>query len=305
MGDSGNFVPMETTHLLIDPADTDPRQMYAYLTGTIGPRPIAFASTVDAEGAPNLAPFSYFNMFSSRPPVLIFSPNLSGRTGAKKDTLRNVEATGEVVINLVNHALVEQQNIASCEYPQGVNEFAKAGLTPVPSVRVRPARVAESPVQFECKVRQVVSLGDQGGAGNLVVCDVLLIHLRKDVLNAQGMPDPHKLDLVARMGADWYCRAQGTALFEVEKAADKTDIVGIDALPEAVRYSSLTGNELGQLANRRTLPDATVIATYSAEHAAQLAGYGTVEAAVPAAKALLAQGQCEAALLLLLAVAGR
>ncbi|MBX3102700.1 MAG: flavin reductase family protein [Bacteroidetes bacterium] len=294
---------METTqYLLIDPADTEPRQLYAFLTGVIGPRPIAFASTIDAEGNPNLAPFSYFNMFSARPPVLIFSPNLSGRTGARKDTLLNAEQTGEVVINLVNHALVEQQNIASCEYPRGVNEFAKAGLTPSPSVRVRPARVAESPVQIECRVRQVVSLGDQGGAGNLIICDVLLMHVRAEVLDARGFPDPHKLDLVARMGADWYCRAHGDALFAVEKAADKTDIVGIDNLPEAIRYSQLTGNELGQLANRRALPAAEELAAFRRQEAdGLLAGVTSLEAALPRAKDLLAQGHCQQALLLLLA----
>ncbi|MFN7640809.1 MAG: flavin reductase family protein, partial [bacterium] len=240
----------------INPTETPLRERYAYLTGVIGPRPIALASTLDRAGNPNLAPFSYFNLFSAQPPIVIFSPNRSGRTNELKDTARNVIETGEVVINLVSHAIVEQQNLASCEYPRGVNEFEKAGLTPLASTVVKPARVAESPAQLECTVREVMMLGTTGGSGVLVICEVKMIHLMEAALDpASGAIDPHQLDLVARMGGNWYCRAQGDALFEVEKAVDKTDLIGIDALPAHIRNSEiLSGNDLGKLANRRDIP---------------------------------------------------
>lgn len=279
----------------LHPDQTPPRDLYAYLTGVIGPRPIALASTLDREGNPNLAPFSYFNLFSAQPPIVIFSPNRSGRTNELKDTALNVMETGEVVINLVSHSMVEQQNIASCEYPRGVDEFAKAGFTPLPSEVIKPARVAESPVQLECKVQQVIMLGTSGGSGVLVVSRVERLHVREEMLDDAGHPDPHKLDLVARMGANWYCRAQGSALFEVEKAVGKTDLIGVDALPDEIRTSPiLTGNDLGKLANRRDIPQLTHVPAELRE------GLSTTEDYHRRAHRLLEAGQVEEAWQLLL-----
>lgn len=228
--------------------------VHKYLLGAVGPRPICFASTMDAGGNPNLAPFSYFNVFSANPPIAIFSPARSGRTGQNKDTLENVLQVPEVVINIVNHALVYQMSLASSPYSKEINEFTKAGLTPVESEKVRPYRVQESPVQMECKVNDVVSLGDKGGAGNLVICEILTMHIDPAILDSDKLIDPTLLDAVARMGGNYYCRAHGDALFEIEKPLTTCGI-GVDNLPKHIRLSArLTGNHLGQLANLETLP---------------------------------------------------
>jgi flavin reductase (DIM6/NTAB) family NADH-FMN oxidoreductase RutF len=233
------------------------------LQGAVAPRPIAWASTVDAQGQANLAPFSFFNLFSAAPPVVVFSPARSGRTGAHKHTLLNARETGEVVINVVPFALVEQASLSSVEYPQGVSEFTKAGLTAFASETVRPARVAESPVQMECRVRQILELSDAPGAGNLIICDITRLHIREDVLDADGKIDPRKIDLVARMGGDWYTRAR-EGLFVVPKPV-RTQGVGVDALPEAVRQSPiLTGNDLGRLGNVEALPTLEALDQYRA-----------------------------------------
>lgn len=230
------------------------KEAHAFLLGSIGPRPIAFASTISADGDLNLSPFSYFNVFSSNPPILIFSPARRVRNNTTKDTLHNAKATGEVVINIVNHSMVEQMSLASTEYDSGVNEFVKSGLTPIPSDVVKPFRVKESPVQFECKVNEVVALGEQGGAGNLIVCEVLRMHIDEKVLNEDGQIDPHKIDLVARMGGNWYCRANGDALFEIEKPL-ATKGIGVDQIPKRIRESVyLSGNDLGKLGNVEALP---------------------------------------------------
>jgi len=224
-----------------------------FLQGAIGPRPICFASTMDAEGHVNLSPFSFFNVFSTHPPVLVFSPSRSGRTGQKKHTLLNVEEVPEVCINVVTHAMVMQASLASTEYARGVNEFEKAGFTALASVGIRPPRVAESPVQFECRVEQVITLGNEGGAGNLVLARVQHIHINDAVLTAEGRIDPHMLDLVGRMGGDWYTRANA-GLFIVPKPLSTLGM-GVDALPEAVRNSRiLTGNDLGRLGNLEHMP---------------------------------------------------
>jgi flavin reductase (DIM6/NTAB) family NADH-FMN oxidoreductase RutF len=229
-------------------------RLHAYLLGGVAPRPIAFASTLDAQGRPNLAPFSFFNVFGSNPPLAIFSPARRVRDNTTKDTLENVKEVPEVVINAVNYAMVNQCSLASTEYPRGVNEFVKAGLTPIPSDLVKPFGVAESPFRMECRVKEVIETGTEGGAGNLIVCEILKIHIRKDVLDADGLIDQHKIDLVARLGKDWYCRASGTALFEVEKPLTRLG-VGIDSLPESVRTSRiLTGNDLARLGNVEALP---------------------------------------------------
>ncbi|MBP6572990.1 MAG: flavin reductase family protein [Flavobacteriales bacterium] len=238
------------------------QQRHGLLLGAIGPRPIAFASTIDAQGRPNLAPFSFFNCFGSNPPTVIFSPARRGRDNTTKHTYHNVKAVPEVVINVVNYGMVQQANVASAEYPEGVSEFGKAGFTPIASERIRPFRVKESPVQMECVVKQVIETGDQGAAGNLIICEVLVMHVDDNVLNERGTIDPRKIDLVGRMGGHWYCRANGDALFELPQPATHIG-VGFDALPADVRNSRvLTGNDLGQLANCPALPDETSVNEY-------------------------------------------
>ncbi|MBL7711247.1 MAG: flavin reductase family protein [Chitinophagaceae bacterium] len=243
----------------IVPGEVKTADLHAYLLGSVAPRPICFASTIDKDGNPNLSPFSFFNVFGSKPPILIFSPARRVRDNTIKHTLENVYETMEVVINMVNYDIVQQASLSSCEYPKGVNEFAKAGFTPVASDMVKPFRVKESPVSLECKVLQVIETGKEGGAGNLVMCEVLCMHINDEVLDANGKIDPHKIDLVARMGADYYCRASGSAVFEVAKPNLKLG-VGIDALPDNVKHSKiLTGNDLGILGNCTEIPVTTEI----------------------------------------------
>jgi flavin reductase (DIM6/NTAB) family NADH-FMN oxidoreductase RutF len=238
----------------ITPGAIKTAQLHAYLLGSIAPRPICFASTIDNEGNPNLSPFSFFNVFGSKPPILIFSPARRVRDNTIKHTLENVHENKEVVINVVNYSIVQQASLSSCEYPKGADEFVKAGLTAVKSDIVKPFRVKESPVNLECKVLQVIETGKEGGAGNLVVCEVLCMHIDDNVLDEQGRIDPHKIDLVARMGGDYYCRASGAAVFEVPKPNLALG-VGVDALPAAIRNSRiLTGNNLGLLGNCTNIP---------------------------------------------------
>jgi len=246
----------------IDPKDLPVQKLHQYLLGAIGPRPIAFASTVDAEGKPNLAPFSFFNVFSANPPILIFSPARSGRTNTPKDTYNNVKVVPEVVINVVNYDIVHQMSLASSPYAPGVNEFEKAGFTSLKSDSVKPFRVAESPVQFECKVNEVIELGTQGGAGNLIICEVLKIHIHDEVLDSNGMIDQQKIDLVARMGGDWYSRANAESMFEITKPISTCGI-GFDALPIDIKSSKiLSGNNLGHLAGIEKIPDETNVNEY-------------------------------------------
>lgn len=249
--------------LSLDPKELKTAQLHQYLLHAVAPRPIAWASTIDAEGNPNLAPFSFFNVFSANPPIAIFSPARSGRTGATKNTLDNVREVPEVVINIVNHDLVHQASLTSTEYQKGVNEFVKAGLTEIPSVKIRPSRVKESPVQLECIVREVIELGTQGGAGNLVICEIVMIHVADEVLDPETkMIDQNKIDLVARMGGDWYCRASGAAMFKVTKPLTQIGI-GVDAIPAHIRASNvLTGNHLGQLGNVEQLPSKEDVQAY-------------------------------------------
>lgn len=231
----------------------------ALLQGAIVPRPIALASTIDREGQVNLSPFSFFNIFGLRPPMLVFSPSRRGRNNTTKHTYENLLEVPEVVINIVSYSMVEQVSLASVEYPKGVNEFIKAGLTPVASERVRPPRVGESPASFECEVKQIIPLGTEGGAGNLVVCEVILAHFKEEIFDADGHIDPHKVDAVARMGADYYCRAHGDNIFVVPKPNQKLGI-GVDQIPLPIRNSHiLTGNDLGRLGNIEKLPDPPVL----------------------------------------------
>ena len=239
--------------ITLDPKQLSPVQIQAYLQGAVAPRPIAFASTLDVNGVPNLSPFSFFNIFSANPPVLVFSPARRVRDNTIKHTLINCEATREVVINLVNYEMVQQMSLASTEYPQGVNEFQKSGLTPLPSHNVKPYRVAESPVQLECKVTDILALGQEGGAGNLIICEVVKFHINEAVLDAKGLIDPEKIDLVARLGGNWYSRAK-EGLFEVEKPVATLGI-GVDAIPQFVKDSVVfDGNDLGKLGNIEALP---------------------------------------------------
>ena len=245
-----------------DTAQLSVGEVHGYLVGAIGPRPVAFASTIDAEGRPNLSPFSFFNCFGANPPLLIFSPARRGRDNTTKHSYHNVKAVPEVVINVVTYAMVQQVSVASGEYAEGVNEFEKAGFTPLASDKVKPFRVKESPVQFECLVKQVIETGSGGGAGNLVLCEVVMIHVDEAVLDEKGKIDQRKIDLVGRLGGNFYTRAHGDALFEL--AQPNTHIgVGVDALPAEARNSRiLTGNDLGKLGAVLSVPDETSVNEY-------------------------------------------
>ncbi|MDX2135609.1 MAG: flavin reductase family protein [Saprospiraceae bacterium] len=240
--------------LRIDPNQIATPDLHQFILGAVAPRPIAFASTVGADGEPNLAPYSFFNAFSSNPPILIFSSNRRVRDNTTKDTLRNIRETGEVVINVVPYSIVRQMAIAGVEFEAGVSEFEKAGLTPLKSEQVRPFRVAESPVHMECVVEQILPLGDQGGAGNLIICRIVLMHIHEGVLTDKGRIDPNKIDLMGRMGRFWYARASGEAVYEIVQPAEQIPL-GFDALPTGLRHSTvLTGNNLAQLAGMTAWP---------------------------------------------------
>ena len=245
-----------------DPAQLTVPELHGYLVGAIGPRPVAFASTIDADGRPNLSPFSFFNVFGANPPLLIFSPARRGRDNTTKHSYHNVKAVPEVVINVVTYAMVHQTSLASTEYPEGVNEFEKAGFTPIASDKVKPFRVKESPVQFECVVKQVIETGTGGGAGNLVLCEVVMIHVNEDVLDDKGKIDQRRIDLVGRMGGHFYARAHGDALFELAQPTTQLG-VGVDSLPPEARTSPvLTGSDRGKLGALLTVPDETAVNEY-------------------------------------------
>ena len=240
--------------LEINPKDLSTKDLHGYLLSSVGPRPIALVSTIDNEGRPNLSPFSFFNVFSANPPIAVFSPARRVRNNTTKHTLQNAASTKEVVINVVSYPIVEQTSLSSTEYKEGVNEFIKSGFTPLESIEVKPYRVKESPVQMECIVKDIISLGEEGGAGNLVVCEIVKMHISENILNEHHQIDPNKIDLVGRMGANWYCRASNTSLFEVQKPNSKIGM-GYDQLPQYIRNSHiLSGNDLAKLANVESLP---------------------------------------------------
>jgi flavin reductase (DIM6/NTAB) family NADH-FMN oxidoreductase RutF len=248
--------------LSLDPKELPIPKLHQLLLGAIGPRPIAFASTIDENGNHNLSPFSFFNVFSANPPILIFSPARSGRTNETKDTYKNVKKVPEVVINIVTYDIVQQMSLSSSPYAPEVDEFVKAGFTSLESELVRPRRVAESPVQFECKVNQVIELGAEGGAGNLIICEVVKMHINEKVLDANGLIDQHKINLVARMGGNWYCHANEASMFEVVKPLTTVGI-GFDSLPTDILSSTvLTKNDLGLLAGIEKLPNETDVNEY-------------------------------------------
>lgn len=248
--------------LTLDPKELTVQMLQKYLQNAVAPRPICFASTISKDGKPNLAPFSFFNVFSSNPPILVFSPARSGRTGATKDTLDNVLEVPEVVINMVDYSMVHQMSLASSPFPKGVSEFEKANFTPIASDLIKPFRVKESPVQIECKVLEVKSLGEKGGAGNLVICEVIKMHIREEILKEDKQIDTQKIDLVSRMGDNWYCRAHGDSLFEVQKPITSIG-VGIDVMPNSIKYSKvLSGNNLGLLGSIEAIPSNEEVSAY-------------------------------------------
>ena len=280
--------------LTINPKEVSVAELHGYLQGAIAPRPIAFASTVDKEGNVNLSPFSFFNVFGTNPPTLIFSPNRRVRDGSQKHTLENVLEHDEVVINMVSYDMVDQMSLASCEYERGVNEFDKAGFTQEASVLVKPPRVKESKASFECKVKQVVQMSEEGGSPNLVICEIVLAHFSEDILDESGKIDQTKTDWVARLGGDWYVRASGDALFKVAKPNLQKGI-GVDAIPSFIKEDkSFSGNELGKLGNIENLPSPDEIQEFKAAH--HPTDFKTL------AKELLAKEQVKEAWLALLSV---
>jgi flavin reductase (DIM6/NTAB) family NADH-FMN oxidoreductase RutF len=285
--------------LTINPKEVSTQMFHAQLLGAVTPRPIAFASSIDLKGQVNLSPFSFFNCFGANPPLLIFSPARKGRDNTTKHTYENVLEVPEVVINVVNYSMVQQASLASASYPKGVNEFGKAGFTEIPSVMVKPPRVGEAPVSMECKVLQVIQTGNTGGAGNLVICQVLLMHIKEEVLDESGIIDPFKLDAVARLGRDWYCRVQGNAIFKVPRPSDRASI-GIDQLPESIRSSKvLTGNDLGMLASVETMPQFGNDHIFP-DNRVQAAKQKGIEAVHKLAQEFLMEGKIEEAWMVLL-----
>ncbi len=241
--------------LSINPIDLKTAEIHGYMLSAVAPRPIALASTISASGEVNLSPYSFFNAFSAKPPIMVFSSNRSGRTGETKDTYKNILEVPEVVINIVTYDMVQQASLASTEYPRGVNEFEKAGFNSINSLKIKPPRVAQSPVQFECVVNDVIELGKEGGAGNLFICQIVMLHINEEVLNAEQKIDPLKMDQVARCGGDYYARINKDSMFVVPKPIARLGI-GIDSLPDFIRSSNhLTGNELALLGNLEKLPD--------------------------------------------------
>ena len=296
------FAQKHKIMISIDPKEVSPVKLQGYLQGAVGPRPIALASTLDENGNPNLSPFSFFNVFSSNPPILVFSPARRVRNNTIKHTLINVQQTREVVISVVNYDIVQQVSLASTEYADGVNEFIKSGLTPIKSDVVKPFRVAESPVQFECVVKDIIALGDGGGAGNLVICEVVRVHVSEAVLDENGAIDQHKIDLVSRMGGNWYSRAN-KGLFEVPKPLVTLGI-GVDAIPDFIKQSGVfSGNDLGMLGNVEVLPTQDEITNFvnqSFEAKAVLSG-DDIQKVHLKAKDFLAKEQVVEAWMLLLA----
>ena len=244
----------EHPYRTIDPGSVPRHDFHQFIVGAIGPRPIAFVSTVDKDGHPNLAPYSFFNAFSSNPPIFVFSSNRRATNNTVKDTLANVREVPEVVINAVNFNIVRQMAVASAQFPKGVNEFVKSGLTPVPADLVRPFRVKESPINMECKVTDIITLGEQGGAGHLIICEMLRMHVREEVLDEKGRILPDKLDLMGRLGRAYYVRASGSAIYTIAQAIE-APCIGFDSLPESIRQSHVfSANNLGQLAGLPEVP---------------------------------------------------
>lgn len=280
----------------IEPHELTTGKLHGYLLGAVAPRPICFASTIDKEGNVNLSPFSFFNVFSAKPPILVFSPARRGRDNTTKHTYENVLEVPETVINIVNYDMVQQVSLASTEYAKGINEFKKAGFTELPSELIKPPRVAEAPVQLECKVNEVISLGNEGGAGNLVICEVVKLHIKEEILAEDGSIDPFKIDTVSRLGGNWYSRAKA-GLFEVPKPLTTLGI-GVDSLLEEIRKSKvLTGNDLGMLGNVENFPNREEINTFinASEELKKIVSANNSEAIHKKAQEFLCDGKIEEA----------
>ena len=287
--------------ITIEPHELSTGKLHGYLLGAVSPRPICFASTIDGEGNVNLSPFSFFNVFSAKPPILVFSPARRGRDNTTKHTYENVLEVPEVVINIVNYEMVQQVSLSSTEYDKGVNEFKKAGFTELLSEMIKPPRVAEAPVQLECKVNEVISLGKEGGAGNLVICEVVKIHIKEEILAEDGSIDPFKIDTVSRLGGNWYSRAKA-GLFEVPKPLTTLGI-GVDMLPEEIRSSRvLTGNDLGRLGNVENFPNSEEINTFinASEEIKEIVSSNNSEAIHKKAQEFLCDGKVDEAWKILL-----
>jgi flavin reductase (DIM6/NTAB) family NADH-FMN oxidoreductase RutF len=278
---------MKTWKTII-PEELDVATWHSYMLAAVGPRPIAFVSTIDKEGRPNLAPFSFFNAFGSNPPTLVFSPARRGRDNTTKHTLHNVEVVKECVVNVVSFNIVEQMSLASTEFDEGVNEFEKAGFTEIPSIKVRPPRVGESPASFECEVVDIIKTGTEGGAGNLVVCKILALHFDNQLVLDSGKIDQISMDLVGRMGYEYYCRANANSIFELPKPKSK-NVIGFDGLPKKIRESEyLTGNELARLANCESIPEVNF-------GKLQIETVGSFDQQIQEAKAFLGKNEIEKA----------
>ncbi|MEZ4771753.1 MAG: flavin reductase family protein [Bacteroidia bacterium] len=290
--------------LTIDPKTTPIPQLHQYLVGAVAPRPIAFVSTISADGIPNLAPYSFFNVFGSNPPIAAFSSNRRVRGNTTKDTLANVKATGEAVINIVNYSIVHQMALTSVDYAPEVSEFEKAGLTPIPSDLVKPFRVSESPVQMECVVRDIITIGEGGGGSNIVICEIVKMHISESILDGEGNIDPFRADLMARMGRAWYCRANGANVFPIVQPFEKIG-VGFDQLPDSIKHSPvLTGKQLWQLASVEKIPDRNLQIVEDADYQAAVNSDvdGVSENLHTLAAELLNEGQIEKAWQVLLSV---
>ena len=294
--------------LKVIPSQVKVSEIHQYMLDSIAPRPIAFVSTIDKDGHVNLSPFSFFNAFGANPPILIFSPALRGRDGATKNTLDNIKEVKECVINIVNYNMVQQMSLASTEYPKGVNEFVKAGLTEEKSEMVTPPRVKEAPVQIECIVKDVISTGDKGGAAQLVICEIAIMHIKEEVIGDNGRIDPIKIDQVARMGGNWYTRAI-KGLFDIPKPLTKLGI-GVDQLPASIKNSSiLTGNDLGMLGNSERFPTQEEISEFKNGeevkrflHALETDSENLTTAVHIAAHNLLSENKINDALLILMSI---
>ncbi|MDZ4838580.1 MAG: flavin reductase family protein [Bacteroidota bacterium] len=286
----------QSNYLQIEPASVTTAQFHEYLLGTIAPRPIAWASTIDLDGKPNLAPFSFFNVFGSNPATLIFSPSRRVRDNTTKHTLQNAEQTGEVVINIVSYAQLGNMVLSSGEFPNGVNEFTESGLEMLDSVMVKPKRVADSPAQFECKVRQIIETGQTGGAGQLILCDVLMVHLRDDILTESGKIDPVAVDGIARLGGLWYCRAKD-GLFEVPNPRGNAGI-GYSSLPAFIKENPiLTGSDISRLATTvfRPSSDEIEVITQSPEYSTMHLSTDRIENISRKVQSLIGTNQLELA----------
>ncbi|MBC7885502.1 MAG: flavin reductase family protein [Saprospiraceae bacterium] len=279
---------------IIHPLEIPTKDLHQYIIGAVAPRPIAFVSTLDENGVANLAPYSFFNAFSSNPPIVVFSSNRRVSDNTTKDTLHNVRLNKECVVNVVSYPIVRQMSLASVEFPSGVSEFNKTGLTPESSESIKPPRVMESPVNFECKVKEIIPLGEHGGAGHLIICEVTLIAISEHVLQDNRL-DPNKLDLMGRMGRNYYVRASGAALMEIYQSVTEVPL-GFDGLPKHILESSvLTGNEIASLASLKNLPTELEISEYVRNHPEKM----SKDVIHQSASALIKEGKSSEALCLL------